>query len=523
MKKSLILVAIVITTLIAVGCAKTSRDALQKDDFFNKWSTAAETSKGYSPPPKENVVEVTDIFTTVDKEAEAQSAEPDRPLPKTPVSLKFRDVDVGVVMRVLAMAAGKNIVMSGGVGGPMSVNIQQTPWDQAFLSIIEAHGLTYNWVGDVIRVMSVEDLRRDIEIEKIQNERLAATSEARKLEPLQTAMVRIRYATAEGLKENLAKFLTQNEKGEPRGSVSVDTHNNALIIQAIANDTERMLRLIQKLDQPRAQVLLKAHIVETTKDTARELGVQWGGRYRSNPISSNDRLFVSPGDGATIPGTRPDRQPWGGTSPVGPVVNFPADVADGGASLSLMYGIIDGNILELQLSALQSAGKLNILSSPSITTLDNQMAFTENGERVPFASIDEDGAMDVEWEDAVLRLEITPNIIDEEQLKLAIKVKKDEVDLSRTVMGNPFIIKKQTETNLVVANAETIVISGLSKERNTMGEDGVPGLKDVPGLGHLFRRDARGQIMEEVLIFITPHILPYRPPTKGNAKKDELG
>jgi type IV pilus assembly protein PilQ len=123
----------------------------------------------------------------------------------------------------------------------------------------------------------------------------------------------------------------------------------------------------------------------------------------------------------------------------------------------------------------------------------------------------------------VLRLEITPNIIDDQQLKLAIKVKKDEVDLSRTVMGNPFIIKKQTETNLVVANGETIVISGLSRERSTLGEDGVPGLKDIPGLGHLFRRDSRGQIMEDVLIFITPTILPYRPVTEGSAKKDDLG
>ncbi len=523
MKKSLIVSAIVCVTLCAVGCAKRTQTPLQQDDFFKKWSTAAETSKGYSAPPKENVAEVTDIFTSLDQEAEKQGAQTVRPLPQTPVSLKFHDVDVGVVMRVLASAAGKNIVMSGGVSGPMSVDIQQTPWDQAFLSILEARGLTYTWVGDVIRVMSVEDLRRDIEIEKIQNERLAASSEARKLEPLQTAMIRIRYAKADGLRENLEKFLTKNEKGEPRGSVSVDTHNNALIIQAIAADTERMLRLIQKLDQPRAQVLLKAHIVEATKDTARELGVQWGGRYRSSANRNNERFYVSPGEGATIPGTRADRVPWGGTSPVGPVVNFPADVAEKGSTLSLMYGIIDGNILEFQLSALQSEGKLNILSSPSITTLDNQMAFTENGERVPFASIDEDGTMDVEWEDAVLRLEITPNIIDNQQLKLAIKVKKDEVDLSRTVMGNPFIIKKQTETNLVVANAETIVISGLSKQRQTLSEDGVPGLKDISGLGYLFRNDARGQVMEEVLIFITPTILPYRPVTQEIDAKDDLG
>jgi type IV pilus assembly protein PilQ len=513
MKKSFMIAATVITALFWAGCAQAPQKTLQKDDFFEKWRAAAEEFTGYSPPERENVVEVTDIFTTLEEaEVEKQNDEPVRPFPKTPVSLKFHDVDIGVVMRVLARAADKNIVMSSSVKGAISVNIQNMPWDQAFMSITRTHGLTYTWVGDVLRVMSVEDMRKDIEIDSVQNERLAAFSEARKLEPLQTAMVRIRYATAEGLRENLEKFLTKNEKGEPRGSVTVDKHNNALIIQAISNDTERMLKLIQKLDQPRAQVLLKAHIVETTKDTARELGVQWGGRYRSSPNSNNERFYMSPGDGAIIPGQRIDREPWNINSPVGPIVNFPADVSSGGGALSLMYGIVNGNILEFQLSALQSEGKLNILSSPSITTLDNQMAFTENGERVPFASIDEDGTMDVEWEDAVLRLEITPNIIDADQLKLAIKVKKDEVDLSRTVMGNPFIIKKQTETNLVVANEETIVISGLSKERSTQGQDGIPALKDIPGLGHLFRRDARGQIMEEVLIFITPRILPHRPP-----------
>jgi type IV pilus assembly protein PilQ len=365
----------------------------------------------------------------------------------------------------------------------------------------------------MLRVMTIEDMRKDIEIEKVQNERLAAFAEARKLEPLQTSMVRIRYAAAENLKENMERFLTRDEKGEPRGSVQVDRHNNALIIQAIANDTERMLKLLHTLDQPRSQVLLKAHIIETTKDTARELGIQWGGRHRSSTIHNDERLFISPGANTQIPGPRADRTPWGVTSPLGPFVNFPVDVFDGGAALSLMYGIIDGNILEFQLSTLQEEGKLNILSSPSITTLDNQMAFTENGERVPYVSIDSDGRPEVEFEDAVLRLEITPNIIDEEQLKLAVKVKKDEVDTSRSVQGNPFIIKKQTETNLVVADQETIVISGLSRERNAFGRDGVPGLMNIPGLGALFSRDSQGQLMEEVLIFITPHILPHRPVT----------
>ncbi len=475
---------------IIFGCAphKTSPD----ESFFEKWHELAEESKGYSPSPQEAQVEVTDIFTTLD--LEEKKPDPPKPLPVNPVSLKMRDVDVRIVLRALATAADKNIIMSENVRGTMSLSISNSPWNQAFMSVMTTQGLTYSWEGDIIRVKSVQDMRRDIEIEDVRNQRTAALAEARRLEPLQTSVVRVIYSKAELLKNNLERFLTKDNGRESRGSVDVDEHNNALIIQAIAEDTQRMLRLLKSLDQPRPQVLLKAHIVETTQDTARDLGVLWGGFYESGRLgggTSSGRFYV--GEDSSI--------------------LFPANLGAGqGATLDLMFGRLGGNILELQLTALQSEGKLNILSSPSITTLDNQMAFTENGEKVPYVSRDRDGNPEVKFEDAVLRLEITPNIIDSQQLRLAVSVKKDEVDTSREVMGNPFIIKKHTETNLVVVDGETIVISGLTRERNTLSKDGVPGLKDIPGLGALFRRDYRGQLMEEVLIFITPQILPHKPP-----------
>jgi type IV pilus assembly protein PilQ len=177
----------------------------------------------------------------------------------------------------------------------------------------------------------------------------------------------------------------------------------------------------------------------------------------------------------------------------------------------VLFGSIGGNILDLQLNALQKDGKLNILSSPSITTMDNQLAFTENGEKVPFSTIDTSvtpPTRTVKFEDAVLRLEITPHVIDGRNLSMKILVKKDEVDMSRTVEGNPFIIKKQTSTSLIVQDGETIVISGLTKQRGLNSESGVPGLKDIPFLGWLFKGEGKSESMEEVLIFITPKILP---------------
>ena len=130
---------------------------------------------------------------------------------------------------------------------------------------------------------------------------------------------------------------------------------------------------------------------------------------------------------------------------------------------------------------MESEGVLNILSSPSITTLDNKMAYTENGEKVPYVSKDDDGDTSVKFEDAVLRLEMTPNVIDPANLKLKVLIKKDEVDASRSVQGNPYIVKKQTETTVLVRSGETIVISGLTKEKGTNQEAGVPGMRDLPG------------------------------------------
>ena len=169
----------------------------------------------------------------------------------------------------------------------------------------------------------------------------------------------------------------------------------------------------------------------------------------------------------------------------------------------------------MQLTALEDDGKVNILSNPSIITMDNQMAYTESGARVPYVTVSSDGDQEVKFEDAVLRLEITPHVIDDRYLKRDIIVKNDDVDFSNTVEGNPLIRKKQTKTSVIVENNETVVISGLNKRTVTRSESGVPGMKDIPGLGWAFKGSVDGDEMQEVLIFVTPHILPVRTP--GNA------
>jgi type IV pilus assembly protein PilQ len=169
---------------------------------------------------------------------------------------------------------------------------------------------------------------------------------------------------------------------------------------------------------------------------------------------------------------------------------------------------INNFILAMQLAALENEGKVNILSSPSITTLDNQVAVIESGKEVPYQTV-EDNEVNIEFKKAVLSLKVTPHIIDGKTLKLEIETKKDELDFSTSsaVQGNPTITTKRAETSVILFNGETAVIGGLSKESSNENDQGVPFLKDIPLLGHLFKSRQTMENLEEVLIFITPHIL----------------
>lgn len=494
---------------LMISCSSPGTE-VKKDPFFEKWGTLAEESKGHSPTARARVIETPPMGP--DEIAEAQvTATRERPLPTKRVTLRMHNVDINVILRAMAQAANQNILIKSGVKGQSSIHINNEPWDEAFKGILRTNGLVYTWEGNIIRVMALEDMEHDI--------RLATTVDRRRSQKLVTMIVNVDFADANKLKESAKELLAKDRDGKARGSVSVDEHTNALIIQATREDLERIKPMLEKLDKPIPQIAIKANIVEATKDTARDLGVMWGGIYGNT--ANRNQYFITPGGSAGTTTASPFTgayTPTMGSTGIGGQgmgVNFPIDptkisAAGGAGSLGLLFGTIGGSFLEVQLQALQRDGKVNILSSPSITTLDNQTAYTENGERVPYVATTSTGGQvtqEVKFEDAVLRLEVTPHVIDGKNLKMKIKVKKDEVDTTRTVQGNPYIIKKQTESTLIVQDGETIVISGLTKQSTTLSNTGLPGLKDVPGLGWLFGADSTGRLFQEVLVFITPHIL----------------
>ncbi|MFW6388960.1 MAG: secretin N-terminal domain-containing protein, partial [Desulfohalobiaceae bacterium] len=429
----------------------------------------------------QNRVEKSDIYTGVEQ---LEEPEPSRELPQEKITLRARDEKIRTVLRIMAQEVEEDVVMSDNIQGTMDINIDQKPWDQAFQSILRTYGLTYSWEGDIIRVQSLADIKRETELEQAQTGS----------QPLQTTVIDVNYAhivdtgmqgedkgDLDKLQEKLQNLLDNMAEDSKQGRVFVDRENNALIIQATEEDTERVLHVFRHLDRPREQIHIEASIVEATRNTAREMGMRWSGRYIT-PLDFQEDVGIG--------------------TPLRDEAGYGGDM-----DLSLISARLPGSVLYAQLQALEREGKINILSTPSLTTMDNQMAFTEHGQKVPYETEDEDGDRTVEFENVALKLEVLPRVINGDEMAMRILVTKDEVDFSRDVRGNPLIRQKQTETNLVVGSGETIVISGLTKQTSDTMDTGVPGLKNLPGLGWLFKDQDKSKQMEEFMVFITPTVL----------------
>lgn len=518
MRKNIYKYFIFIVGLITIfSLSACSSKTVEKDPFFEKWKQLAKQSLGNSPSPSLKEVDIDEGLT---KPRQKKIPTTKNKLPTMPVSLKMKATDIKVIIHALAKAANQNIITNSNISGKVDVNINRVPWAKAFKALLKSNGLTYVWEGSIIRVMSKEDFANELAIEEIKTKQEEQLEAKRQLAPLLTKVIKINFADANSLQKILSQLLTKDKKGQPRGNIVVDQHTNSLIIQAGATDLEKIVKLINTLDKPTDQIHLKAYIVEATRNVARDLGIQWGGKWNTSLNNKDQLQLTGPiGNSGNSFGT--------GRSGAGFGFNFPTKGVTGssmetlGAGLNILVGNPSANLLEIQLSALEEEGQIHILSSPSLTTMDNHMAFTENGEKIPYVTYS-DGEKEVKFEDAVLRLEMTPHVINDEYLKMEIKVKKDEVDFSKTVDGNPTISKKETQTSLVVRNGETIVISGLSKQTVQEAISGIPGLKDIPGLGYLFKGNNKSKKFEEILIFITPTILQKKEKVAKDIFEDRL-
>ena len=317
MKRIASLVLVILLSSIFSSCNKEVK--VPEDEFYEEWRTLAKTSQPSSPSDTEIIVDLPqkeEELAQQTKEAAEQRLAP-KALPTDPVSMTMRETDVNVILRALARIVNQNIMMNKEVSGVTNINVVEAPWDEVFGGILRTRGLTYTWEGNIIRVMTLADMQHDSAIESALQVKKAQSIERKQVEPLLIKVIPIDYADAEALAGNLNILLTtgeDNKEGQARkGSVTVNEHNNALIIEAISDDIAFIIPLVNELDRPTPQVTIDAKIVETTRKTARELGVQWGGLYHGT--SGGDNYWITPGSNSNEAGTPPPSAGTGGNFP----------------------------------------------------------------------------------------------------------------------------------------------------------------------------------------------------------------
>ena len=299
-----------------------------------------------------------------------------------------------------------------------------------------------------------------------------------------------------------------------RGSVTADERTNTLLVQDTEDKLIEIRQLVARLDIPVRQVMIESKVVIANDNFARELGVRFGANRLQENLNKGEYNEIYGGrPGTLIPNEDyRGKTMWnplvgdGGAYTVPLMVDLPAPNATSG--VNFLIGKIGSYLLQLELSAMQQEGRGEIVSSPRVMTSDKQAAVIEVGQQVPVVTpATENQSATVEYQDATLKLDVTPHITPDNRIIMALKVTKNEADKVLQVDGNPYINKRSVETNVLVDNGETIVLGGVfERERNTKKEQ-VPWLGDLPILGNLFKNDARMETNQELLIFVTPRIL----------------
>ena len=440
-----------------------------------------------------------------------------------PLSLNFQDIEVRAVLQIIAEFTRNNIVVSDGVTGNITLRLDNVPWDQALDIIMKTKGLDKRQSGDVIYVATLEELRtseltilRTLEekkqltptrIDRIQVQ-FARATDLKKL--IDEAKNNVRSTTANGLSTNVDSILSE------KGSVSVDERTNTLIVNDIPEKIQAVRDLVAELDKPVKQVLIDSRIVLTEDNYARDLGARFGVSFINR---TSDKLITGSGTSNAstslavdvVNGTRPLTIP-DLSSRLG--VNMPVIGGTAGTPANYGLSILSGDFLvDLELSALQTEGRVEIVSSPRVVTQDGAQAEIWSGTEVPIVTRDESTnsstSTTLETVTAALRLNVTPRIAPNNMVDMELNINNDELGNNVSVAGQTSFTKNTSgvKTNVLVDNGETIVLGGVYKQRQTAKTDKVPLLGDIPVIGNAFKKNTREFKKNEMLIFVTPRIV----------------
>jgi type IV pilus assembly protein PilQ len=432
----------------------------------------------------------------------APQGQPPTPAPTAPggprftghaVTLDFQGADLRAVLRSFSEISGLNIVLDPTIQGSVDVALRDVPWDQALDIILRANKLGYAVDGTIIRIAPLVVLAD----EEAQRQKLAeAQADAGELRVLTRSLS---YAKA----EDLRALLTATSLSR-RGTIQTDARTNTIIINDLAERLTRADELLNTLDRPEPQVEIEARIVQTSRDFARSIGVQWGLNGRADPALGNTLPLSFPNQGS-ITGRTGAVQGAPGGDAVSNMVNLGVTAATSGVGLAL--GSINGALnLDVALSALEETGQGRILSTPRVSTQNNIEAEIMQGIQVPIQTV-ANNTVTVSFKDAALTLRVTPQITAANTVIMRIMVENSSPDFSRAVNNIPPIDTQRATTQVLVSTGETTVIGGIYVSREQTSQDRTPGLHRLPLLGWLFKRNEFSDESRELLIFITPKII----------------
>ena len=436
------------------------------------------------------------------------------------LTLNFQNIEVRALLQVIADFTNFNVVTSDTVTGNVTLRLKDVPWDQALDIILQAKSLGLRKSGNVILIAPKDELAAKEKAE------LEAKSQISSLEPVRTQSFQLNYTKAEEVAKGLSGQNSGQNSGSgannsrllsPRGSVIFETRTNQLFVSDIPSKLEEVQSLISKIDIPVRQVLIEARIVEADDKFGRSLGVRLGasdlrgvrGGVPGYGLGGDTRVTV----GGNLSAVGGQTQQSGGSVAYNDTqfVNLPAGAQGGydAATFALsLFGATANRFLNLEISALEADGRGKVVSSPRLVTADQIKAVIRQGTRIPYQKATSSGATGIEFIDATLKLEVTPQITPEGNVILDVEVNKDSV--GAVTGGVPSINTKSVKTQVLVENGGTIVIGGIFEQVDRTDEVKVPYLGDLPYLGNLFKTKSRTLNKTELLIFLTPKVVTDR-------------
>ena len=428
-----------------------------------------------------------------------------------PLSLEFQDVSVRTILEVLAQHTNTNIVASDSVSGNITLRLINVPWDQALDIILKSKNLDKRVNGNVIWVAPAAELAKQ------EADELKAQQEKKVLDPLRTEYIRLNYAKAENVRTLIEAGRATSDRSSSntslltdRGTVTIDSRTNTLIVKDTAETISNIRDLISKIDIAVKQVMIEARIVSATDTFSKELGVKWG--ILSQGAASNRNLLVG-GNLSTIDSlktyttaTNSDGTTYPVYSGITAANNLSVNLGATNAAGSIAFGLlsISDLLLDLELSAMQADNKGEVISSPKVLTADKQTARIMSGTQIPYQEASASGATSTSFVEAALSLEVTPNITPEGRIGMDLSIENGSPTI---VNGATAVSKDSIKTNVVVDDGQTVVLGGVFK--NTLGNDvtKIPFLGDLPYVDRFFKRTSKTNNKQELLIFVTPKLV----------------